>query len=209
MSHRVPTRAPKAAAGAAPCAGAPTPTLTSSNNAITVASRRDPTRRSAFTTTTTTKRQQTTHTAVAVPDPRAPKRARTGYELFLLSGGVELLQAGNGSVREGVSYVFQSIRVDFWHAAFTLTVRYAPNRHMAHHSLEACAPPSWVYLCGIYTYRYGKKVESEYSYISSTCISTCARIVFKRRNDQCIHTHMYIATFNINFFPMQRSICFE
>jgi len=89
------------------------------------------------------------------------------------------------------------------------TARYAPNRHMAHHSLEACAPPSWVYLCGIYTYRYGKKVESEYSYISSTCISTCARIVFKRRNDQCIHTHMYIATFNINLFPMQRSICFE
>ena len=41
------------------------------------------------------KRQKTHHPTVdATPDPRAPKKARCGYELFLLSGGVEL-QVGN------------------------------------------------------------------------------------------------------------------
>ena len=41
------------------------------------------------------KRQKTRHTTVdAMPDPRAPKKARSGYELFLLAGGIEL-HAGN------------------------------------------------------------------------------------------------------------------
>ena len=79
MSHYT-TRAMKAAAAATPGVG---------NNATT----KDPASKPATNTKppTTKKRRKATHTAVAVPDLRAPKRARNGYELFLLAGGVDLL----------------------------------------------------------------------------------------------------------------------
>ena len=79
MSRRT-TRATKAAAAANP--GVSTAT---SNNAAT----KDQAIKPATNTkppTTKKRRKTTTHTAVAVPDPRAPKRARSGYELFLLAG---------------------------------------------------------------------------------------------------------------------------
>ena len=79
MSRRT-TRATKAAAASTP--GVSTAT---SNNAVT----KDQAIKPATNTkppTTKKRRKTTTHTAVAVPDPRAPKRARSGYELFLLAG---------------------------------------------------------------------------------------------------------------------------
>jgi len=82
MSRRT-TRATKAAAAATPGVS----TAMSNNNATT---RKDQAIKPATNTKppTTKKRRKTTttHTAVAVPDPRAPKRARSGYELFLLAG---------------------------------------------------------------------------------------------------------------------------
>ena len=72
MSRRT-TRATKAAAAATP--GVSTAT---SNNAAT--------KDQAIPPATKKRRKTTTHTAVAVPDPRAPKRARNGLELFLLAG---------------------------------------------------------------------------------------------------------------------------
>ena len=76
MSRRT-TRAMKAATAATPGV--------SSNNAAT----KDQAIKPVTNTkppTTKKRRKTTTHTAVAVPDPRAPKRARNGYELFLLAG---------------------------------------------------------------------------------------------------------------------------
>jgi len=81
MSRRT-TRATKAAAAATPGVS----TAMSNNNATT---RKDQAIKPATNTkppTTKKRRKTTTHTAVAVPDPRAPKRARSGYELFLLAG---------------------------------------------------------------------------------------------------------------------------
>ena len=69
-------------------------TAMTSNNAKTS---KDQTGRAANTTKDKSKKRQKTHhltTVDAMPDPRAPKKARSGYELFLLSGGVEL-QVGN------------------------------------------------------------------------------------------------------------------
>ena len=50
------------------------------------------------------KRQTAHHTVDAMPDPRAPKKARSGYELFLLAGGVEL-HAGNIINKKVVSFI--------------------------------------------------------------------------------------------------------
>ena len=80
MSCRT-TRATKAAAAATPDVF----TATSNNNATTK-DRAIPPATNTKPTTTKKRRKTTTHTAVAVPDPRAPKRARSGYELFLLAG---------------------------------------------------------------------------------------------------------------------------
>lgn len=81
MSRRT-TRATKAAAAATPGVS----TATSNNNATTRKDQAIPPATNTKPPTTKKRRKTTTHTAVAVPDPRAPKRARNGYELFLLAG---------------------------------------------------------------------------------------------------------------------------
>ena len=89
MSSRITTRAMTAVASSSN-AGA---TAMTSNNAKTS---KDQNGRANTTKGKSKKRQKTHHltTVDAMPDPRAPKKARCGYELFLLSGGVEL-QVGN------------------------------------------------------------------------------------------------------------------
>ena len=44
-----------------------------------------------------------------MPDPRAPKKARSGYELFLLAGGIEF-QVGNIIIKK-VSFIL-GFRID-------------------------------------------------------------------------------------------------
>ena len=78
MSRRT-TRATKAAAAATRVSTATSNNAATKDQAIPPATNTKP-------PTTKRRRKTTTHTAVAVPDPRAPKRARSGYELFLLAG---------------------------------------------------------------------------------------------------------------------------
>ena len=91
MSSRIATRAMTAVASSSN-AGAP-----AAKTSINAKSSKDQTGRANTTKGKSKKRQKTHHhttTVDAMPDPRAPKKARCGYELFLLSGGVEL-QVGN------------------------------------------------------------------------------------------------------------------
>ena len=78
MSRRT-TRATKAAAAATRVSTATSNNAATKDQAIPPATNTKP-------PTTKRRRKTTTHTAVAVPDPRAPKRARSGFELFLLAG---------------------------------------------------------------------------------------------------------------------------
>ena len=104
MSSCITTRATTAATGSSNAGGAPTTAKTSSNA-------KDHQTGRAPAAKGKRKKRKTTHTAVAMPDPRAPKKARSGYELFLLAGGVDF-QVGNAINKKMVSFRFGMMVVD-------------------------------------------------------------------------------------------------